>query len=183
MNNKNAMLVLAGVFTAIAVGLVVFAVFPLLSSIKLGSQEILVSQANVVNTQLQITELDRFQKNDKNYEPNFAKADALVVDSKDPIDFITFLESAASGSGVTADIKLISSHEQTLNGWPASVFEIASNGSFSGMMIFSQKLETGPYLASIQDISLKNHQNIPNAASKTVAGAMDADILVQVATN
>ncbi len=186
MNNKNAIYVLAGIFTATAVGLSVFLIYPLLSDIKRGSQEILVSRANVVNTKLQTIELNRFQKNYKDHQPNFTKADALMVDSKDPINFIKFLETTAADSGVTADIKLISSGQQTLDRWPVSVFEIVSNGSFSSMMVFSEKLETGPYIAIIKSISLKKHQSLGETINKTVtavAGAMDTDILVQVVTN
>jgi hypothetical protein len=174
---------LAGIFAAIAVVLSVFLIYPLLSDIQRGSQEILISRVNVVNSELQNQELDRFQKGYKNYQPNFAKADALIVDAKDPINFIKFLETTAANSGVTGDIKLISSHQQTLNNWPVSVFEIVSNGSFSGMMVFSEKLETGPYITSIQNMALKKHQDFGDANSKTVTGAIDADILVQVVTN
>lgn len=183
MNNKNAMYLLAGIFTAITVVLVVFLIYPLLSDITRGSQEIIVSRANTVNSELQSQELQKFQKNYQDYQPNFSKADALIVDAKDPIDFIKFLEAAAANSSVTSDIKLVSSHQQTLGTWPAAVFEVASNGSFSGMMIFVQKLETGPYITSIQNVSLKKHQALGVTDSKVTAGSIDADIVIRVVTN
>ncbi len=180
MNNKQIIYVWAGAFTAATILLAVFLVYPLLLDIQRGSGEILLARAGMITIELENREVSRFQKNIKTYQPDFTKADGLMVDAKDPIDFIEFLEVAAVKSGIDADIRLVSSKGQTLNTWPTLVFQVFTNGSFFDTMAFSKKLETGPYLTSIQKLSIKKHENITGAGKTVAAGAIDADVLLRV---
>ena len=142
------------IFVLIAIALVVFSVWPLLTEIKMNSEELLLGKNNIATLGVQANEIENFEKNYENYKPNLEKMEQLFIDSKDPVDFIKFLEKTASDSEITSEISLLPSSQKENQTF--ITFQFFSNGDFSKMLEFSEKLEAGPYLIEIKNLTIKN---------------------------
>jgi hypothetical protein len=179
---KNTIYIISAIFGIIILALILFLVYPLLGDIKNGSAQILLERGQVTNKELENQELARFKEKYKEYQPNLSKIDTLFTDSKDPIEFIRFLETIAASAATSTDVKLVSSQGEALGNWPTSIFEINAKGDFSHILRFSQMLETGPYLVKIQKISMKKEE--VQTGGKEIVGPkrIEADMLVQVIT-
>ena len=157
-------------FILITTVLVMFFVYPLLREIKINSEELLLEKKRTATLEFQAKETETFQKNYSLYAPNLEKIEQLFIDSKDPVDFIKFLEKTASNSGITSKISLLPSPEKDNQNFIS--FQFFSNGDFSKILEFSEKLETGPYLIEIKNLVIKNSTN----------QNVDANFLIKVFT-
>ena len=124
--------------------LVMFSVWPLLIEIKTNSNELLLKKNNIVALKAQADEIENFEKNYDSYRPNLEKMEQLFIDSKNPVDFIKFLEKTASDSEITSKISLLPSPQEENQTF--ITLQFFSTGDFSKILEFSEKLEAGPYL-------------------------------------
>lgn len=145
---------LSAAFALIAIALVIFSVWPLLIEIKIHSKELLSEKNDIATLGTQTNEIENFEKNYEVYKPNLEKMEQLFIDSKDPVDFIKFLEKIASDSEITSEISLLPSPQEKNQTF--ITFQFFSNGDFSKILEFSEKLETGPYLIEIKNLTIKN---------------------------
>lgn len=157
MKAKNKIYIVFAFFTLASFGLIAFFVYPSLRDIENGFGEILSYRSKGVLMSLQNTELDSFKKKHKDYELNLGKISKMFVDKKNPVDFIRFLESIALDSNVSINVNIVTlskSKEKNPDNLPAS-FQIFAKGDFLDILKFSEKLETGRYLAKVKSLSLK----------------------------
>lgn len=154
MTPKKKINILLIIFTAISVALIVFYVWPLFAKIKFDSEEILSAKNSIANLGIQANEIENFSKNYSFYKPNLEKMEQLFVDFKNPVDFIKFLEKTASDSEVTSKISLPPSVKEENKNFIN--FQFFSIGDFSKILEFSEKLEAGPYLIEIENLTIKS---------------------------
>lgn len=164
------------VFAVAAAALGAFLIYPLFTQIKSVSADILQKRGEIANAGVQNKELDAFREKFKDYEPNLQKMDALFIDAKDPLDFITFLEKVAEGSGVGISITLLSSQEKITGLWPSLAFQISATGKYAGMLDFFEQLEVGPYLTRTRKLSLRPRYG---EDGKKSLGQVDADVVLE----
>ena len=148
--------------------------------IKNASEEISSYKSGAVSIDLQNKELDNFKKNNKEYKPNLEKIDALFVEAKNPIDFIEFLEKIAFDSGVISDINLVPTPKNASTaGVSTAFFQIYAKGGFLNILKFSERLETGPYLAKVSNVTIKKLEEKTEKGENVYMGA-DANFLIEV---
>ncbi len=169
------------IFAFIILSLIVFLIYPTFKSIKDGSEEILSSKNKTISINAETMELDSFKKNYKNYKPNLDKIDQLFVDLANLVDFIKFLEKVALDSGINADINLVNSKQEKINNFPVVLFQVSAKGDFLNMLKFIDKLETGPYLIRIENLTFKKSEK-EITEDKNISSILDSDFLIGVAT-
>ena len=157
-----------------ALALAVFLIYPVLTDIKNSSEEILLKKSEIISINDQNRELDSFSKKYNSYNDNFEKVNKLFVNSKDPINFIKFLEKTANDSGISTDIKLdISLSDKGFNDWPVAISNISATGEFLNILKFSEKLDTSPYLMKIKSLTIERSPQ---------ESTVDANFLVEAIT-
>ena len=152
-NNNNKIYIISSVFILVSLFLVLFFIWPLFKEIEKNSYDLVLARNNIIALEAQNNETKNFKNNYSTYKPNLDRIDQLFVDPNNPVDFIEFLESTASSSQVTSQISLPPSSSGSKQ---FIVFQIISKGNFSNMMDFSKKIESGPYLIEIDNLTIQN---------------------------
>lgn len=174
MKNRNKIYIIIITFSFVALALIVFIISPVLRDIKNGSNEILLDKSKVISIDEQKKQLDDFKKKYNNYSHNLEKINQLFVDSKDPVDFIKFLEKSANDSGINTDVKLnVSLSAEGFDNLPVVISSISATGKFLDILKFSEKLDTSPYLMRIKNATIKKSLKGPT---------VDANFLVEAIT-
>lgn len=159
MKNQNKIYIIIIIVISIILVLIVFLIYPVLRDIKNISEEILLYRNKVISIGDQNREFDNFKKRYDNYGSNLEKVAQLFVNSKDPVNFIKFLEKTAYDSGISTDIKLdISLLNKGFNNWPVAISNIFVTGEFLNILKFSEKLDTSLYLMRIKNVTIKRSQ-------------------------
>lgn len=181
MPTQQKIYMMIAVFSTVVLALAVGLAYPLFTGIKKDAEAVLEQKDKIGNVELQNKALDDFREQHESRQPNFDKIDALFVDAKDPIAFITFLEKTASLSKITIDITFSSAEEGGADEWPVALFQIMAKGGFANALDFARKVETAPYLTVIKKI---NMHPLPEATTgaKNIPGKVEAVFLVEVIT-
>jgi hypothetical protein len=189
-SQKNKIYITPLFFALISVLLILFIIWPTYSDIKIGSNQIIVQKGQEIFIEDQNNDLQNFKKNYKSYQPNLEKIDNLFVDSKDPVEFIKFLETTLNGSVDNSSISLsqqtttTSASKTKTKTKPASFisFKISCAGSFKSILNLIEKLENGPYLIEAQNLSIKQIVENNSSGSSKPSGLVEAEILIKVYT-
>lgn len=176
MASKKKINISLVIFTLIVAALIVFFIRPLLIKIKTNSEELLSEKNNAAALEIQAKEIENFGKNYPLYKPNLEKIEQLFIDPKNPVDFIKFLEKTASDSQITSKISLLPPPKKGDQNFVA--FQFFSSGDFSKMLEFSEKLETGPYLIEIKNLTIKSSTE-KNTSKNYSPGKVDAIFLIK----
>lgn len=179
MASKKKINIALIIFTLIVVALIAFFIRPLLAEIKMSSKELFLEKNNIAAMEIQAKEIENFEKNYSLYGPNLEKMEQLFVDSKNPVDFIKFLEKTASDSEITSKISLLPPPKKGDQNFIA--FQFFSSGDFSNILKFSEKLETGPYLIEIKNLTIKNSTE-QNVSKNYSPEKVDANFLIRAFT-
>jgi hypothetical protein len=173
---KNKIYTISIVFGLTIIILIIFFVLPSLKEIKENSKDLLLGKNNLAFLEAQVNEIENFKKNYNDYQPNLEKIDQLFVDSKNPVDFIKFLEKTASDFEIESEISLLSlpqgKEQDTV------IFQIFSKGDFSKILKFSEKLENGPYLIKIQNLTIKKSEK-EKVSKEYSPGEVEAIFLIK----
>ena len=181
MKPESKNYIILGIFLLVALSLVIFFIYPIFNGIRKNSQELFAAKGELTLLNNQIKESEDFGKNYNNYKPNLEKIDKLFVDSKNPIDFIQFLERAASDFGVGIKISLQITPKQKIGSgsWSDIVFQISSVGTFQNFLKFFGKIETNPNLTEIQNLVI-NRLKETSAENKKSTGDINASFSMKV---
>ncbi len=161
--NKSKIYIITASFGLVALFLLLFFVFPSLNKIKSNSDNLLLIKKNVAILKAQAVEVENFKNSYDNYKSNIEKIENLFIDFKNPVNFIEFLEKAASDSQIKSEVSLF---YYSLNEEDNTVtFQTFSSGEFLKILNFVKTLENGPYLIEIENLTIKNLEN--ESVSKT----------------
>lgn len=164
-------------FSIAALLLIVFLIYPTLKDIKQDSNKILENKSELVFADEQAKAIEEFNNNYNEYEPGLKKIDQVLLDPKNLIDLIKFFESSGNESSVAVSVNLLESgKKESLSGLPSTLFNLTVEGTFSNVLIFSEKLEKGPYMVKIKSLSMNTSSQ--NNQDKTI----DAQFSILVAT-
>ena len=183
MNIKNKINLSLIFFLILAIFLIAFLIYPLLEDIKNNSKEIISQKKEIKVLENKIRDIEEFRKNYAKIRPNLEKIETLFIDSEAPIDFISFLEKTSKGCQVSIEIvpAAITNEEP----WPSLSFSITLTGSFPNFLRFLEKLESGPYLTEIQNLSIKRLQDTELKSKEFESlslGDIQASFLIKVFT-
>lgn len=157
MENKNKIYITLAIFILLFLVLVAFCIYPLMKGIQDNSKKLVSDKDKIASLQAQAIETENFSKNYGAYKPNLDKIDQLFVDSSNPVDFIEFLESTASSSQISSKISPLPSAQKT--GQNFIIFQLSSKGVFSNVLNFLKKVEAGPYLVRIENLTIQNSED------------------------
>ena len=100
----------------------------------------------------------------------------IFVDPDNPTDVISFLETMATDTDLNADINLFSQTKKEQAAPLSNIaFQISLKGSFVRMVRFLEKVEAGPYLIQVQDITMKKVDSVQSQG-------IEATLLLEVVT-
>lgn len=167
METKHKIYITAALFVIVDFTLISFFAYPTLKDIESISKDILSKRIEAASMDFQNRELDYFKKKYKEYGSNLEKIDQSFVDVKTPVDFIEFLEKIATDLAIDFDVNLnTTSKKEESDDKSAVTFQIFAKGNFMDILLFSEKLEKGPYLINIKNLSVKRvEKDILNGAS------------------
>lgn len=113
-------------------------------------------------------EIDDFKKKYDQYKENLDKVSEAFVNTKDPVNFIEFIEKLASEEGVSdlsTSIVANAANDKTASG---ITFRVSFLSDFFRIVQFAEKIEKGNYLARINQLEIKEFQ-----------GKLSVNILIQ----
>jgi hypothetical protein len=176
LKNRDKTYIISVISGLAVLFLILFFIWLLLTGIKNNSKNLISIKNNTAVLETQNNEIEDFKKNYWDYKPNLDKINQLFVDPKNPVDFIKFLEEESYNSGINPKIALLPISQQENQN--IITFQLFSNGDFSKIMDFSEKLEAGPYLIEIKSLTIKNSDE--EGISKNYAsGKVDAVFVIK----
>jgi hypothetical protein len=140
----------------LAMGLIIIFVYPLYRGIQQDSKQIISQKNNVFLLQKEFNEAQNFQKKYEAYKSDLDKLDQMFVDSQNPVGFIEFIEKTASDFSTTIQISTPSfSKEGSLT---FASLQVTCSGDFPKVLKFINALESGNYLAQIQNLAIASYK-------------------------
>lgn len=155
MTTQNKIKISIIIFLSLSISLIIFIIHPLFQEIKKNSEGLFSEKEKLITAQAKIENLEEFKTLYRDLLPDLEKIDALFVNPDFPVEFISFLEETAKIS--QASIKISPPLPSKIAGdpWPSLIFQINSISSFPNFLRFLEKLESGPYLVEIQNLTTK----------------------------
>ena len=159
MKRNKKIYIISLISILVSLFLVTFFIWLLLRGIEKNSKDLISSKNDIFTLAARTNETENFKKNYGNYEPNFKKIDQLFIDPNNPVDFIKFLESTAYNFQITSQISLRPSFQNAQQGTGGIIknfiiFQLSSRGNFSDVLNFVKKIENGPYLIEIENLTI-----------------------------
>jgi len=141
---------------AIVLAFVIFLIYPLISGIQKEAAELMAQKNNLAELETKIENLENFKATHKVYQPNFDKLESLLIDPREPLGFIEFLEEESANSQVLIEIAPLSPNTMKDDPWPSMNFHLALTGSFPHFLNFFEKLELSPYLVEVLSLHVRH---------------------------
>ena len=171
---KNIYIILA-IFGLVIASLAAFFVGPLMTQIQTNAQNLLAAKDNTAGFQVQNDEIINFKKEYDTLQPHLTTIDQLFVDPQNPVNFIKFLENTAINSQINSKNSLVPNSSSTNQ--KNITFQIAIiDANFINVAYFVEKLEQGPYLIEIENITTKLTEQGESESIKNPLGRVDATL-------
>lgn len=168
--NKKFTLTIAG-FLVICLAVVGLLVWPLVDSINNDARQTGQALAQARQQEYESSQLAIFSRELPQHQANLQALEGMMVDPGNFLPFVEFVESRAAANQVVEQINL---GDVPVHG--LLQFRVSAQGSFSNMTRFYRQLETGPYAASIQAISISKSQ--PLASDKPAPSEVAAQVTI-----
>ena len=178
MNQKTIIAIATLLVVILLFGALV--VFPLFQGIKRDSRDLESQYLKVLTAASSEKEAAEFLEFFEANEESFNVIENIFVDAQTPIGFIRFIEEIAAASNLTVEITPDTPKKQKGVPWPIMDFQFASSASYPAFLRFLEKLENGPYLLSLQNVSLTRERFFQD--EENIAKDVSFTLLVQVFT-
>lgn len=154
MRRPRRTLLILILFFAFVSFFLAFAIFPLLKSIAKTTEVLQTQKQKFTELEASQKALEDFRKFKVANQDQFSKLKSFLVDTENPSSFFAFLENLADSQGF--QLRIVPQEPKTIPGdlWPSIDFQVSSHTSFPKLFAFLEKLETGPYLLSIQNLQV-----------------------------
>lgn len=180
--NNNKIYTILSIFGLADLFLVVFFIWIPLKEIEKNSEDLISARNSTVVLSAQRNAEEDFENNYASYKPEFEKIDQLFIDPNNPVDFIEFLENTASDSQITSQISLPSSTSDYSKAAQNFInFQFSSKGGFPELLNFIKKIEAGPYLIEIENLTIQSSQD-NDSSKKSSYKEFDATFSIKVFT-
>jgi hypothetical protein len=154
MKLRGKTFLISGTLSLLILILFYFGVYFLIKDIKKNSEDFLRIKKEISIVQAKIENIESFKNTYLFLKPDLEKISNLFVDPEVPIEFIKFLESTASSSGVSIKVSLISSKTIIEEPWSFLEFQLNLTGSMPNIFKFLNRIETTNYLIEIKNLSI-----------------------------
>jgi len=131
----------------------IFLIFLCFEKIKQDSQDIFFAKSAIALLKIREKEIEKFIIEYQNYLPNFQRIDQEIVDLKAPLGFIEFIEDAAVSAGVDLVISPLTFPKESQS--KIASVQVLAKGDFLDILAFLEKLESGSYLISMNNLSFE----------------------------
>ncbi len=182
MTLKNKIILSLVVFLVSGILLILFLLLPTYSEIQENTQELILQKQELALLENKIKNIEEFKKNYKDTEKNLEKARKLFINSKAPVEFISFLEENSQKCNINIEISPSSLKHKKEEKWGFIEFRIASTGAFPDLYRFIEKLETSPYLIKFININIKRLTE-KDLKSKEFEGLLPGDVQANLSIN
>jgi Tfp pilus assembly protein PilO len=143
-------------FSVIFLAIVGIVIGPLVLGIEDIGTNIKEQDQNMLVLEERIAKAKEFRAFRAENEKDLAKLEKALVKAEMPLDFINFLEDVSKECQVISSFSPIASPKAEKDGLPAISFQVVITGNFSSAMKFLKKIESGPYLIQIGNLTIKN---------------------------
>jgi Tfp pilus assembly protein PilO len=174
---KQITVILIGSLAAALILFFIF-VFFFLKGIKQTSADLINIKKESLLFQTKLSGEEDVNENYQKIEPDLTKIENSFVNPEVPIDLIKFWEQTASNSGIYINIAPISSSADDKDkkyAWGFMNFRLSLFGSFEDLLRFLERIEAGPYLIEIKDLSIQK-LNSSDLVSKEYPGLSVNDV-------
>jgi len=151
-------IVISIIFGIVAIILLCFVIYPLLSGVKKNSQDLILAKKELISFKAETEEFEQSKKVYGSLKTDLEKIDELFIDSDVPINLIKFWRKTAEDSGLLIDISPTSLEVSETVLWASIGFRLNLIGSFPKFLKFLEKIETALYLIEIQNLSAKGSE-------------------------
>lgn len=142
-------------FLLVTVLLISFLIYPSFSAIRENSQALLQEKNKIAFLVQEEEGREKLENFYQLYKQDLASLEAIFFDVDLPLDFINFLEESANQTQVQIRVSSIKKDVNKEDSWPILLIQLAIVGHFPNSSEFLERLETGPYLAEVLDLSVK----------------------------
>lgn len=165
------------IFFGIFLFLLVLVIPHFLGEIKKNSQNLISLKNELASLEKEENNIKELEIIYQNYQENLARIDKMLINLKEPIEFIDFLEKNAQNFNQKIAISLIAQKEVKEDPWPTLNFQIITEGSFNNFLKFLDKLENSPYLIGIENLNITKISEKEPAA---ISGDVKSNFLIKV---
>jgi len=175
--------VIQGVFLFLFLAMIFLIILPQFTGIKENFQNLVAKKQQIRAISEKEKNLFRFASVRSEVRENFKKAQELFLVSNTPVEFIDFLEEAASSSEIAMKISSISSAQKDKEyPWPSLIFHINAKGNFSNFMRFIEKIENNSYLTDIDMITIQKIEKNRTETDSSQETEISSDFSLRVFT-
>ena len=167
MSSWKKTIIISVIFSLVLACIAVFLIYPSIRDISKSSKDLFNLKKEYLLYQDKAGKMNSFEQSQADIELIENKINGLFVDVKIPIDLMEFWEKTAKDTGVLIDISSVSLKEQAEAVWNPVGFQIIVTGSYNDFMKFLDKIENSSYLASIDNLTLKNLEEREVAAENS----------------
>ncbi len=155
MSSNKKIIVISIVLGIISLGLIYFLIYPLFEKVKEKSKEFVSARQELILAQGKTGEVGQLKKLYADLETDLEKTKKLFVDPEVPVNLIEFWEKTAKDSEISISISPIVLKIEETDSWNSIGFQLVLVGSFPDFLKFLEKIETGPYLIKVQNLTVK----------------------------
>jgi len=157
MNSNKKISTIIFIFSLVILALIIFGVWPLIEKIKKDSGDLILIKNIIATHGIQVAEIESFKNNYGNYKNNIEKINQLFINPQNPVEFIKFLENTAYNQNLNMQISISNPNSEINKNFV--FFHLTIKGDFSDILLFINKIENGPYLIEVKDLTIQNQEN------------------------
>ncbi len=158
MTSDKKIIVISVFFGIVIIILISFVVYPLFRGIKKNSQDFILARKELISSKSETEKFEQFKEIYVSLQKDLEKIDELFINPEVPIDLIRFLREIAKDAGISIDISPSPLETTETASWDSIGFRLTLTGPFPDCLKFLEKIETGPYLIEIYDLSSKKYE-------------------------
>ena len=155
MNDKRQITLFIGICAVVSLTLLIVFIWPFFSRVKESSAELTRIKKELAVIDDKTGNIKTLKETCSMIGDNLQRAENLLIDKKVPVNLIEYLENSANSSNVLIKVSPISLKEISDDLWDFMSFRLNVSGSYQDFMSFFEKLEAGPFLVEIKDLSVK----------------------------
>jgi len=154
MNIKKKIILTLIILTAAVFAIIFFAAYPIFSSIKKESQDIVYQKSRLLATEDKVKNFDKLLAAHQKHQEYFKKINSLFINPQEPIGFIEFLETEAAASKISINISLQPLRSLAGDPWPSVNFQLTTEGAPQNFFKFLERMGSSPYLIEILNLDI-----------------------------
>jgi len=168
MNTKKQIILFWGICLITAFVIIWVFIVPLFGTIRQISIGLAGVKKELIIIHEKTGEIDEAESVCDKIDPDLQKIENLFVDKDVPVKAIEFLENIAVASDLPIEIYPISLSDYEDEIWDFVSFRLSARGSYINFRRFLEKMEAGPFLIEIYNLSVREISSNEDSLSNNV---------------